>query len=440
MSASDAKLERCATPAGEAAAPVEEPGRSSLADLLAALPASAAGADALADPFGPWPVVAGPEAAATLFEEFKAPDAIRESPVVSIPLDEEHPRRDAPQASPTSEALGPEPTPARAAPPEFEVVLNSWTATAAHVEPVRFEATDAAPASTGVPAAPMVVPADPPRVADEASGTRRAAVLSYDQVHTKRKKASSKTPALLAAAVIVVLAVAGFVGGPRIGALLKRPPKTPPTAQPAGPTAPGGFKITTQPNGSRITIDGTPRGKAPLRVDDLAPGLHSVVVESEWGTLEEAVTVESGKVTPLALATVGWIKVEAPVELEVSEEGRSYGRTTGQLMVPAGRHSFVFLNPSVAVRHRQFVQVPAGQVVKVPLDLPPGMLNLTSDQAAQVLLDGEAIGDAPQVSVPAALGPHEVIFRSPKYGDVSYSVNVTLAAPVTLRASFGAKR
>jgi hypothetical protein len=209
---------------------------------------------------------------------------------------------------------------------------------------------------------------------------------------------------------------------------------------PSGSTEPGGFKITTQPPGSRITIDGTDRGTAPLRVEDLAPGLHSIIVESEWGRLEEAVNVDAGKVVPLALATVGWIKVDAPVELEVSEEGRTFGVTRQPLMVPAGRHGFIFSNPSVAVRHRQFVQVPAGQTVKVALDLPQGMLNLTSDQPAQVPLDGELIGDTPQVSIPASLGPHQVVFRSARHGDVTYSVNVTLAAPVGLTAAFGARR
>jgi hypothetical protein len=279
-----------------------------------------------------------------------------------------------------------------------------------------------------------------PRPMELVSGERRtAAVLSYDEVHRTSPSKKSKTP-LVWAAVLVVLAVAGVLGGPKIGLLLKgTATKSDEAAKPAA-VGVGGFKITTQPPGGRVAIDGIPRGTAPLRVEDLAAGVHSIVVESEWGTVEEAVKVDAGKVTPLSLATVGWIKVDAPVELQVSEEGRSYGATTGPLMVPAGRHNFIFVNQSVAVRHRQFVQVPAGQTVKVTLDLPQGMMNLTSDQQAQVLVDGQLIGDAPQVSVPASLGPHEVIFRSPKYGDVSYSVNVTLAAPVSLKITFSAKR
>jgi hypothetical protein len=279
--------------------------------------------------------------------------------------------------------------------------------------------------------------------AEESAPTDRRqapAVLSYEEVHSAAAPKRSKMPLVIAAAAVLVLAVVGVVAGPRVLSMVRSGEKPNNAAPPpASAGAPGGFKITTQPPGGKITIDGTPRGTAPLKVEDLAPGLHSITVESEWGTIEEAVNVESGKVSPLVLSTIGWIRVESPVELEVSEEGRSFGKVGAQLMVPAGRHHFVFVNQTVAVRLRQFVDVPAGQVVKVALDLPPGMLNLTSEQPAQVLLDGEVIGDTPLVSVPAKLGPHEIIFRSTRYGDVSYSVNVTLAAPIRLNCTF-AKR
>jgi hypothetical protein len=455
LAASSAAIDPAAVPAPASASAAEQ---ENIAELLAALPSASAATSAV-DPFEPWPVSVGTESVATLFDTFKPAVAPRETPGDALPVQD-------PQAE------DPSPTPAGApAEAPLEVVSNAWrpgreTRSPEPVGPPAAHPAAAAPASPagGTPAhawAEPVAPATAPSKAavvgveagapssggvarsplQESSGERRAAVLSYDQVHRTSKRRRSKAPFIWIAA-IVALAAAGVVGGPKIGKLLKgsATPADAARTVPAGSTEPGGFKITTQPAGSRITIDGTPRGNAPILVDGLAPGLHSVVVESDWGKAEEAVTVEAGKVTPLALATVGWIKVDAPIELQVSEEGRNYGATKGSLMVPAGRHAFVFVNESVAVRHRQFVQVPAGQVVRVTLELPQGVLNLTSDQPAQVLLDGEPIGETPQVSVPASLGPHEVVFRSPKYGDVSYSVNVTLAAPVSLRVAFGSRR
>jgi hypothetical protein len=460
------------------------------------------GASGVADPFGPWPVVVGTDTVATLFDTFKTPDSTRESPVVEIPAPvvpevaaelpptvvtnswdlglgnapqetrewvesteataarqlRETLFEAAPASAPAEPVLsdpGPVAVPAwepSFAPhpgrPAVEVVVveppGGLTAPAAALAPPVVEPPR--PESVRLPAEPRLI--EPPRasepVREEPQGAERRvapAVLSYEEVHNASVPRRSRLPLVATAAAVILLAVVGAVAGPRVlsmvrGATTARKETVP---QPASAVAPGGFRITTLPPGGKINIDGVPRGTAPLKVEDLAAGLHSISVESEWGTMEEAVNVEPGKVVPLALATVGWIRVESPVELEVSEEGKSYGRTGGQLMVPAGRHHFVFVNQSVAARLRQFVDVPPGQVVKVVLDLPPGMLNLTSEQPAQVLLDGELLGDTPLVSVQAKLGPHEVIFRSSRYGDVSYSINVTLAAPVRLNCTF-AKR
>jgi hypothetical protein len=406
-----------------------------IADMLAALPKPLETGSSV-DPFEPFPYVvtdeapppretttpeiAGLPAASVVHETLYRSDA----PALAAVLDD---RRAADPAA-IAALHGRPPV---AAPTAWRPQFVPASASASGEAPT-FEASDR---DSAAPAPAMV------GEHSATAGDRRPAVLTYDEVHRTVAERRSKTPFVWAAAVLIVLAVAGVVGGPKVRSLLKGAGKPADAARPpAGAVEPGGFKITTQPPGSRITIDGTERGTAPIRVDDLAPGLHSIVVESDWGKLEEAVTVEAGRVVPLALATVGWIRVEAPVELEVSEEGRSFGVTGQALMVPAGRHAFVFSNRSVAVRQRHFVQVPAGQTVKVVLDLPKGMLNLTSDQPAQVLLDGQLVGDTPQVSIPAALGPHEVLFRSARHGEVSYSVNVTLAAPVSLTASFATRR
>jgi hypothetical protein len=287
----------------------------------------------------------------------------------------------------------------------------------------------------------------PPAASHQPSGAerRRPVVRSYDDVHRPVAAHRSRGPMWIISGLVVAaiaIAAVAWVAVPRVwtGGGAGDESTRGQGAQARG-SAPGGqlggFRITSQPPGSRISIDGKPRGVAPLRVDDLAPGLHSILVESEWGTVDEAVTVEAGKVTPLAVATVGWIRIAAPVEFHVSEEGKTYGTTGGgPVMVPAGRHHFDLVNQAVAVRLRQFVDVPPGQTVRVPVELPLGMLNLNSDQPAQVLLDGQVVGETPIVSVPAPLGSHEVIFRSEKYGDVSYTVNVTLAAPVRLTVNF----
>lgn len=204
----------------------------------------------------------------------------------------------------------------------------------------------------------------------------------------------------------------------------------------------GGLHLVTDPPGGTIWVNGTERGKSPVRVLDLVPGPHRVSGSGPFGPVEEQdVVVAGGTVTTVTVPTVGWLRIRSPYRLEVSEKGQVFGQTSGEaLMVPAGRHHFDLANPALALRVRQFVDVPAGKVVTVPFDAPMGMMNLSSDEPAEVWLDGRSIGQTPLTTLPATLGSHEVVFRHPRYGDVSYTVNVTLAAPVRLTVTFNKKQ
>ncbi|HEY3380794.1 MAG TPA: PEGA domain-containing protein [Vicinamibacterales bacterium] len=199
----------------------------------------------------------------------------------------------------------------------------------------------------------------------------------------------------------------------------------------------GGLRLTTYPIPGKISLDGNLVGQTPLRVTDLEPGDHAMFVETSLGTQEVHVVVEPGKISTLAVPTVSWIKVAAPFELKVYEEARLLG-TTGNapVMVSPGRHTFSFVNQALALKLPQFVDVAPGQFVIVPLELPLGMMNLYADQTAEVTLDGKVIGQTPMASLPTPLGPHEVVFRHPRYGEVRYTVMVTLAAPVGLTVTF----
>lgn len=204
----------------------------------------------------------------------------------------------------------------------------------------------------------------------------------------------------------------------------------------------GSLEIATDPRGGEVWLDGTSRGKSPVRIDGLAPGPHRISASGPFGQVEEQeVVVVGGTVTPVTVPTVGWLRIKSPYSLEVSEKGRVFGETSGEaLMVPAGRHHFDLANASLALKVRQFVEVPAGKVVTVPFEAPMGMMNLTSDEPAEVWLDGRLIGQTPLTTLPTTLGRHEVVFRHPRLGDVSYTVNVTLAAPVRLTVTFNKRR
>ncbi len=199
----------------------------------------------------------------------------------------------------------------------------------------------------------------------------------------------------------------------------------------------GGFRITTYPSPGRITIDGMFRGEAPLRVTDLTPGTHTLVVETKLGTQEQDVVVQSGAVLQLAVPTASWVKVDSPIDLDVLEDGRLLGKTSsGPVLVRPGRHRLDFTSKELGLKLRHVIDAVPGQVVTVPLDLPNGMLNVYADQTAEVLVDGEKVGETPVPSLQLPLGPHDVVLRHPKYGEVRYTVRVTLVAPVNLSVTF----
>lgn len=204
----------------------------------------------------------------------------------------------------------------------------------------------------------------------------------------------------------------------------------------------GGLHLVTDPPGGTISVDGTERRPSPARVLDLVPGAHRVSGSGPFGPVEEQdVVVVGGTVTTVTVPTVGWLRIRSPYRLEVSEKGQVFGQTSGEaLMVPAGRHHFDLANADLALKVRQFVDVPAGKVVTVAFEAPMGMMNLSSDEPAEVWLDGRPIGQTPLTTLPATLGPHEVVFRHARLGDVSYTVNVTLSAPVRLTVTFNKKQ
>ena len=203
------------------------------------------------------------------------------------------------------------------------------------------------------------------------------------------------------------------------------------------------LRVITHPSGLKVSVNGQTSGRAPAWVDGLQPGRHVIVVDGPFGPVEQEVSVGPGSRASVEIPAAGWIRIDAPFDLEVSERGRPFGNTAaGPVMVPLGRHHFVLANKELDVNHRQFVDVPAtGKPVQVPFDAPTtGMMNLDADQPAEVWLDGKPIGQTPLTSVAVPLGHHQVVFRHATLGEVAYTVVVTLGAPARVSAAFTKKK
>ena len=212
---------------------------------------------------------------------------------------------------------------------------------------------------------------------------------------------------------------------------------------PSGTVKPmlGQLQIRTEPAGARVTLDGQPRGTAPLTVFELPPGDHEVLLESDLGSIRQQVTIEAGitaslvvpMTTPANAPLSGWVSVSTPVEVQLFEGGRLLGTSqSDRIMVAAGRHDILMVNDTLGYTETRTVQVAPGRVAPISLELPKGTVALNAIPWAEVWIDGERVGDTPIGNLPISIGPHEVIFRNPDLGEERHAITVTTAGPARL--------
>jgi hypothetical protein len=202
----------------------------------------------------------------------------------------------------------------------------------------------------------------------------------------------------------------------------------------AGATT-GQLQIKTEPAGAKVTVDGVPVGTSPMMVVDLAPGEHSVALESDLGSVKQIVVIEAGVtaslLVPLRAAqgapVSGWLSVTSPVEMQVFEDDQLLGTTRAdRIMMSAGRHEVSLVNDTVGFRMSRVVQVLPGKVASVAVEVPKGTIALNALPWAEVWIDGEKVGETPIGNLPVAIGPRNVLFRHPQFGEQHHTVMVTL--------------
>ncbi|MGH9331889.1 MAG: PEGA domain-containing protein, partial [Vicinamibacterales bacterium] len=198
----------------------------------------------------------------------------------------------------------------------------------------------------------------------------------------------------------------------------------------------GQLDVRSDPPGARVKVDGQEAGVAPILVSNLQPGEHTVVLQNEHGTVRHTVTIEPGLtaalVTPMAAGPAsGWISIAAPFAMQVYERGELVGSTeTDRIMVTAGSHEFHIVNETLGFRLTRHVNVAAGKVAPIGIELPNGVVNINAVPWAEVFVDGRAVGETPIGNLALPIGPHEVVFRHPQFGERRQAVSVTINTPV----------
>jgi hypothetical protein len=204
----------------------------------------------------------------------------------------------------------------------------------------------------------------------------------------------------------------------------------------------GQLAVQSDPPGAKVLVDGVDRGVAPVTISDLTPGDHRVELQTDGASAKHTVTVQAGGtaslVVPIGAATAagpvsGWVSVKAPFTTEIREQGRLIGTSDAErLMIAAGRHELDFVNDTLGYRSTRVIVVAPGKVAPVALELPMGVVNLNAAPWAEVWIDGKRVGETPIGNLSVSIGPHEVVFKHPQFGEKHHAISVTLGTPVRL--------
>jgi hypothetical protein len=210
------------------------------------------------------------------------------------------------------------------------------------------------------------------------------------------------------------------------------------------PAAAGRLSIVSDPAGARVEVDGRVRGVAPLVIDGLAPTEHHITVISDSGTAERTIAVSNGVMTEVVFSlprqtapVAGWLAIKSPFPIEMLEHGEVVGTSgAAKIMLAAGAHQVVLRNEAIGFEATRTVNVTAGRVTAVDIEPPKALVNVNARPWADVLIDGEMAGQTPLSGVSVPVGPHQVVFRHPQFGERTERIVVTARGPNRVAMDF----
>ncbi|HEV8394138.1 MAG TPA: hypothetical protein VGQ37_07680 [Vicinamibacterales bacterium] len=135
----------------------------------------------------------------------------------------------------------------------------------------------------------------------------------------------------------------------------------------------------------------------------------------------------------------GWLHVEVPVPMRITEEGRLLGTTdVDRLMLPTGDHVLDLRNDELGFATHQMVTIKAGESAILPVRLPSASISINAKPWAEAWVDGERVGDTPIGTLMRTIGRHEVVLRHPELGERRVPVLVTMGQPARVSVDFKA--
>ena len=315
--------------------------------------------------------------------------------------------------------------PTAAEPPEIRLAPLTPPVAATEVAASR-------PAATKAPARVMAQPESRPAapfLPEAPMSPQAESPLPAVSTTARHRSGSGRSWATVAAAGLAIVAVAEAVV---IASMMSQPaPMTGVTlAVPAPLPAPAMPSITTRAD----------LAEAPNPAEVAAPGVLAAPTTSAApqasAPVAAASTAAAAAAPPAVGGRFGGVKINAPVDLQVFENGSFLGTTAGPIAMAEGTHALDVVNDALGYRGRQNVSIKGGQMASLTVTLPQGKLNVNAVPWANVWIDGTAAGETPLANVELTVGSHEIVFRHPQLGEQRLTAVVKADGVARVSASF----
>ena len=201
----------------------------------------------------------------------------------------------------------------------------------------------------------------------------------------------------------------------------------------------GRLQVDSEPAGAQVIVDGRARGVTPVTLDGLTAGPHEVVLKSDDGSVRQSVDITADRTAEISEAIfAGWVQVSSPIELTITEGTRAiHLDDRNQVLLPPGTHELRFESRALGYHEIRRVEVKPGATTAISIVPAGSTLTVTSTLPAEVLVDGERVGETPLTGRPLSLGTRDIVVKSATGPERRFTITVT-AAPVRLDVDFAA--
>lgn len=168
------------------------------------------------------------------------------------------------------------------------------------------------------------------------------------------------------------------------------------------------------------TVDASSRSEAARVTSPARP--PAIVVTTPAPAAPRAAAVPT--------VSTGWVRVDAPFDVDVLVEGRLVGSSgVGAIALAPGGHALELVNDALGYRIVTKAVVQAGKSTTLPIEAPRAVVHINAQPWAEVLVDGRPLGDTPLANVMLPIGHHQFVFRHPELGERVQAFTVRAGGP-----------